>query len=189
MLLLRTHLAKRDKSENPISWLNGSVEKACSDSTLLPRVLSTLAAVFRSKMAEGATGSRRWILELMGQIRSLTRTSANITPAELLNLFDAFAAGAIVLSRVSELSNDECALYATRELRREHLFLSVARLVTSENAEWKGVGPQLCEWMLYLSCDERVPREIAEASKECLAAFKEDEKYPEASMWSRLVPV
>ena len=153
----RSHLANSEGIfENPLSWMNPCLESA-----------EEIPDQFKSAMKK--TPSRRWLLELMGQIRALSRQGKSYS-----NLFRIFEQSLILFSEVDLFLTSNNVMCVE----------SVRILLTSS---WPQFSAQLSEWMLQMikDNDEQTKSKVIE----CFPAFKGAEKYNEATMWSRVVPI
>ena len=135
---------------------------------------------------------RQWLLELMGQIRSNSRlTSATKSPTSFVHLFDIFCLSLATFANLDALIYPRAKLFApdALKLRRDLLPVALTQLFKGQDNLWSSLGPQLGEWMIQIVGDKETPEECKEAMKKSFTAFKICDKYSEATMWSRLVPL
>ena len=116
----------------------------------------------------------------MGRIRACARASS-LSPL----LLDVFALAVVLFSGVDVLVFPRERLCAEEDLASELLPHSVRVLLDA----WPSLAPQLSEWMLQMIADGATDAGRKAVLSRCLPAFKHAEKYAEASMWARLVPI
>ena len=144
----------------------------------------------------------QWLLELMGQIRSVLRSSEIVekTEEELVQYADSNTAGGFhllfdILTLAVILSSDiDAALpsfvdnFLQTSAWRERLKLlpSATHALVSRYNEF---GTQFAEWMTLILNDAsfNVSKVHKSAIKKSLSGFKEAGKYDEGSVWGKLV--
>lgn len=124
-------------------------------------------------------------MELMGQVRATLRPGNNAKAFQ--RLFEIFTFAIVHFAQVDCFIHPKERLYSSPEECFELLPIAVAALLQVKSVIWKGLGPQVCEWMLSLLSEKAFPSDLHNVVTAALPAFKVDEQYSEASIWSRIV--
>ncbi|TRY61002.1 hypothetical protein TCAL_03199 [Tigriopus californicus] len=185
-LSIRVHLACSDESDHPLNWLNTCIESASKMETLdMTSILRNLATVINHGRVKYPQANRQWLMELMGQVRATLRPGNNAKVFK--RLFEIFTFAIVHFAQVDCFCHPKERLYSSPEECSDLLPIAVASLLQAKSVIWNGLGPQVCEWMLSLLSERAFPSELRNTVIAALPAFKVDEQYSEASMWSRIV--
>ena len=138
----------------------------------------------------------------MGQIRSVSRHRQSLTTRPSTSssskeadtsftfLFDVFTFGVILFSSTDGFHHPRTRICCSDARARLELLPSAVRnLLGSSSVAWNTLGMQISEWMIQLVNDPTTPELVASTMKQSFTSFKVGEKYSEASVWSRLVPI
>ena len=126
----------------------------------------------------------------MGQLRSLTRQPQSDVRASLLKtLFEVFILAIIAFSHTDQIYSSREDLFSHSLLKTRVFPVALNKLIHQSNKHFHSLGPSLSEWMILMQANEHTPQYMKTISLQSLHAFKNCEKYSEASVWSRLVCV
>ncbi len=195
LLAVRARVASEAPAKEPsLAWLNACIDKLASDCETKAEDAAQLYSCFLDlatrKRAARTAMNKQWLLELMGQSRTMARMRKGSDSGKkgggFSLMYQLFCLG------VYAFSETDAMLTRTPDGDEDRLCilpLSVARLLTL-NATWRPLGVQLAEWMIATTADSAaVPEQCEQSMLACFPAFKYAEKYSEATMWSRLVPI